>query len=401
MSFFGAVPYYFSGLGMSFTDALFESSCGFATTGASTIVNIEVLPRSLMLWRGMTHWFGGMGIIVFTIALLPLLGVGGFQLIKAESPGPEKERITPKIASSAKILWLVYIGLTIVLIILLKLGGMEWFDSVIHSFGIMASGGLSTKNAGLAYYNSAAIEIVAAVFMLLAAVNFNIYYRIIRGKWKDAFNNTELRVYLGIFSAASIAIALSIAVKYENFAEAFRHACFYVASFLSTTGAATIDYQMWPAFAQMILFGLMFVGGCSASTAGGIKVIRHAILFKQTGNELRRIIFPTGIFSIHINKKVGRKDVVYGVASFVFVYGMILLVTTLITAASGFDLFSSFSASLAMLGNIGIGFGAVGPGQSYAVFPDHLKLLYSFVMILGRLELWTVLILFHPSFWRR
>jgi trk system potassium uptake protein TrkH len=401
MSFFGAIPYYLSDLGISFTDALFESSCGFATTGATTIANIEILPRSLMLWRGMTHWFGGMGIIVFTIALLPLLGVGGFQLIKAESPGPEKERITPKIAASAKILWFVYIGLTITLIVSLKLCGMEWFDALIHSFGLMASGGLSTKNAGLAHYNSAAIEIISTIFMLLAAVNFNIYFRIVKGKWKDVINNTELRVYLGIFAAASTAIALSIVSQYGSFTEALRHGSFYVASFISTTGAATIDYQVWPAFAQMVLFGLMFVGGCSSSTAGGIKVIRHVILFKQTGNELRRMIFPTGIFSIHINKKVGRKDVVYGVAGFVFVYGIILLVVTLVTAASGFDLFSSFSTSLAMLGNIGIGFGAVGPNQTYAIFPDHLKLLYSFVMILGRLELWTVLILFHPSFWRR
>jgi trk system potassium uptake protein TrkH len=401
MSFFGAVPYYLSPLGISFTDALFESSCGFATTGASTIANIEALPKSLMLWRGMTHWFGGMGIIVFTVALLPLLGVGGFQLIKAESPGPEKERVTPKIASSAKILWLVYIGLTIILMLCLKSSGMEWFDALIHSFGIMASGGLSTKNAGLSFYNSVAIEIVTTIFMLLAAVNFNMYYRIIQGKWKDVINNTELRVFLGIFVFASIAISLNIASCYDSLTEAFRYACFYVASILSTTGAATVDYQLWPAFAQCVLFGLMFIGGCSSSTAGGIKVIRHAILFKQTGNELRRIIFPTGIFSIQINKKVGRKDVVYGVAGFVFVYSIILIIVTLVTAASGFDLFSSFTTSLAILGNVGIGFGAISPGQTFANFPNHLKWLYSFVMILGRLELWTVLILFHPDFWRR
>jgi trk system potassium uptake protein TrkH len=401
MSFFGAIPYYFSGLGMSFTDALFESSCGFATTGATTVANIEMLPRSLMLWRGMTHWFGGMGIIVFTVALLPLLGVGGFQLIKAESPGPEKERVTPKITSSAKILWLAYIGLTLTLILCLKISGMEWFDALIHSFGIMASGGLSTKNAGLSYYNSAAIEIVSTVFMLLAAVNFNMYYRMIRGKWKDVINNTELRVFLGIFIVASIAIALNLVSSYDSLGKAFRYACFYVASFISTTGAASVDYQLWPAFAQMILFGLMFIGGCSSSTAGGIKVIRHVILWKQTGNELRRIIFPTGIFSIQINKKVGRKDIVYGVAGFVFVYSMILIITTLVTAASGFDLFSSFTASLAMLGNIGLGFGTIGPGQTLADFPNHLKWIYSFVMILGRLELWTVLILFRPDFWRR
>lgn len=401
LSFFGTVPYYMSPLGISFTDALFESSCGFATTGATTITNVETIPRSLMLWRGMTHWFGGMGIIVFTIALLPLLGVGGFQLVKAESPGPEKEKFTPKIASSAKILWLVYIGLTAILTICLKLSGMEWFDATIHSFGIMATGGLSSKNEGLAYYNSASIEIISIVFMLLASINFNLYYRLINKKWKDIISNTELRVYLAMFVIASALIAITLFSEYGSLQKAFRYGCFYAASFLSTSGAVTINYQVWPNFAQTILFGLMFVGGCSASTAGGIKVIRHVILFKQTGNELRRIIFPAGIFSIQINKKVGRKDVVYGVAGFVFVYGMVILAVTLITAASGIDLFSSFSASLAMLGNIGIGFGAVGPAQTYADFPSHLKWLYSFVMILGRLELWTVLILFHPAFWRR
>ncbi len=401
MSFAGAVPYYLSNLGISFTDSVFESSCGFATTGASTITDVESLPRSLMLWRGMTHWFGGMGIIVFTVALLPLLGVGGFQLIKAESPGPEKEKVSPKIAASAKILWLVYIGLTVVLIVSLKLAGMDWFDAVIHSFAIMASGGISTKNAGLAYYNSAAVEIICTVFMLLAAMNFNMYYRMIKGKWKDVITNTELRVYLGIFAVASIAVTVSIISGYGSFIEALRHGCFYVASFLSTTGVITVDYQAWPEFAQTILFGLMFVGGCSASTAGGVKVIRHAILFKQAGNELQKIIFPRGIFSVQINKKVGRKDVVYGVAGFVFVYSMVILVTTLITAASGIDLFSSFCASVAVLGNVGIGFGAIGPTETYAAFPDHIKWLFSFVMMVGRLELWTVFILFSPAYWRR
>ncbi len=401
MSLLGSVPYFLSGLGISFTDAVFESSCGFATTGATTIADIEALPRSLMLWRGMTHWFGGMGIVVFTVALLPVMGVGGFQLVKAESPGPEKEKVTPKIAASAKILWFAYVGLTAVLIILLRVFGMGWFDAVIHSFAIMASGGISTKNSGLSYYNSPGIEIVCTVFMLLAATNFNMYYRVIKGKWKEIARNTEIRVYLGIFVLASLIISLNIIPGYDSIAEAFRHGCFYTASFLSTTGGLLVDYGVWPSLAKMILFVLMFVGGCSASTAGGIKVIRHAVLFKQAGNELRRIIFPRGIFSIHINKKVGRKDVVYGVAGFVFLYFALILAATLAVAASGFDLFSSLCASLAVLGNVGIGFGAIAPGQTYAVFPDHIKWLFSFLMIAGRLELWTLFILFSPEYWRR
>ena len=401
MSLMGAIPYYLSSMDLSFTDSLFESSCGFATTGASTIADVESLPKSLMLWRGMTHWVGGMGIVVFTVALLPLLGVGGFQLVKAESPGPEKEKVTPKIADSAKILWFVYIGFTGILMLLLKFWGMDWFDALIQSFTIMASGGISTKNAGLAYYNSAAIDITCTIFMLLAATNFNLYYRMIKGKWKDIISNTEFRVFLGIFAATSLAISLALIPTYGSFLNALRYGSFHVASILSTTGNLTVNYELWPGFAKTILFGLMFIGGCSASTAGGIKVIRHVVLLKQAGNELRRIIFPRGIFSIHMNGKVGRKDVVYGVAGFIFLYGMVILATTLITAASGIDLFSSFCTALAMVGNVGTGFGAIGPNQTYAAFPDYLKWFYSFIMIAGRLELWTVFILFIPEYWRK
>ncbi|MDR2176583.1 MAG: TrkH family potassium uptake protein [Treponema sp.] len=400
ISLMGAIPYYLAGTGLSFTNAFFESTCGFATTGGTTISDIEALPRSLLFWRAMTHWFGGMGIILLTVALMPLFGVGGFQLIKAETPGPEKEKITPKITATAKILWLVYGGLTAALIGLYLLGGMNWFDALCHAFVVIASGGVSTKNAGMRFYNSGFIDGITTVFMLLAGINFNLYYRLIRGKIREVGCNSEFRAYIIIFISAAGIIALTLVPVYGSVGSALRYAAYQAASILSTTGSAITDYETWPALARTILFGLMFIGGCSSSTAGGIKVVRLLVLFKQAGNELRRIISPRGIFSVRLNRKVGRKDVVYGVAGFIFLYMMVVTIVTLITAASGTDIFSSFCAALAVTGNVGIGFGAIGPSANYGAFPDYIKWLFSFVMIAGRLELWTVIILFSPEYWR-
>jgi trk system potassium uptake protein TrkH len=399
-SLLGAFPYYLSRQGMSFTDAAFESACGFATTGATTLGNVEALPRSLLLWRSITHWAGGMGIVLLSVALLPLLGVGGFQLIKAETPGPEKEKITPKIAATARSLWLVYCGLTAVLVMMYRAGGMDWFDALCHGFTTMASGGVSTKNSGLAYYRSGFIDAVTTVFMLLAGLNFNLYYRLLRGKFQDVLSNTEGRAYLLIFLTAAALVTGTLIPVYGSLGKALRYGAFQTASILSTTGGVIADYETWPPAARMILFGLMFIGGCSSSTAGGIKVIRQVVLFKQAGNELRRLIYPQGIFSVRLNKKVGRKDVVYGVAGFIFFYMALITLTTLLTAAAGTDLFSAFSAALSVTGNIGAGFGVIGPSHHYGAFPDHIKWLFSLVMIAGRLELWTVLVLFTPRYWR-
>jgi trk system potassium uptake protein TrkH len=332
---------------------------------------------------------------------MPLLGVGGFQLIKAEAPGPEKEKITPKITVTAKVIFLAYCILTAVLMVLYRLGGMNWFDASCHGFTVMASGGVSTRNAGIAYFNSGFIDGVSTVFMLLAGLNFSLYYRLLRGKFRDVLNNTEARAYLIIFLVSAALITVNLIPVYGSPGAALRYASYQTASTLSTTGSAIADYETWPSFARTVLFFLMFIGGCSGSTAGGIKVIRHVVLFKQMGNELRRIIYPKGVFSIQLNKKVGRKDVIYGVAGFFFLYLIVTAVTTLITAASGTDLFSSFSAALSITGNVGTGFGAIGPRHNYNAFPDHIKWLFSFVMIAGRLELWTALIIFTPAFWRK
>ncbi|MDR3130604.1 MAG: TrkH family potassium uptake protein [Treponema sp.] len=397
-SFLGAVPFYLSGCGLSFTDSLFESSCAFATTGGAVIDDVEALPRSLLLWRSCAHWFGGMGIVLISVALMPLLGIGGFQLIKAEAPGPEKEKITPKIAVTAKLLWLAYGVLTALLCILYQAGGMDWFDAFCHSLTTIASGGVSTRNEGLAYFDSPFIDGVSVVFMLLAGLNFSLYYRLLQRKFRDIWDNTEARVYLAVFFAAAGIITAALAPVYGSIPTALRYASFHTASILSTTGTAIADYTAWPGIARMTIFTLMLIGGCSGSTAGGIKVIRHVVLWKQMSNEMRRIMFPRGVFSVQLNKRLGRRDVVYGAAAFVFLYGMVVLAVTLITAASGTDIFSSFSAALSVTGNIGIGFGVIGPGCNYGAFPDPIKWLYSFVMIAGRLELWTVFLLFTPVY---
>jgi len=400
-AFFGAIPFLISGYIPSLADAVFESVSGFTTTGASILKDVEALPRSLLFWRSMTHWLGGMGIVVLTVALLPLLGVGGFQLLKAETPGPDKDRVAPKITATAKILWLIYIGLTVLQVILLMIGGMDWFDATTHAFGTMATGGFSTKNASVGYFRSPWIDGVSTVFMVLAGMNFSLYYRLFKGKFSDFLANSELRAYLAIFFIASLLIALSLRPLYGNFSTAFRFASFQAASILTTTGFATTDFDLWLPFAKSVLLVLMFVGGCSGSTGGGIKVVRLVVAFKQAANEMRRFLFPRGVFSIRLNGKVGRKDVVYGVAGFIFLYLLIVLAVTVTVASSGTDLTSSLTSALATVGNIGPGFGVVGPVANYSGFPDYVKWVFSFAMIAGRLELWTVMILFMPEFWRR
>jgi trk system potassium uptake protein TrkH len=404
MSLLGAMPFYLSAEvpgSVHFVDAFFESACGFTTTGATTIADVEALPKSLLLWRSMSHWIGGMGIVLLTVALMPLLGVGGFQVVSAAAPGADKERFTPRIAGTAKALWIIYCILTALLFLLFLAGGMEVLDAVCHSFTTMASGGISPKNNGIASYNSVFIDTVAIVFMLLAGLNFNIYHRLASGRFADMVNNTEGRAYVLVFLAAAGTLTLSLIPHYGSAGAALRYGAFHTASFLSTTGYAGADYTAWPPLSQAVQICLMFVGGCSASTAGGVKVIRHVTLWKQSGSEMRRILYPRGVFNIHLNKKVGRKDVVYGVAGFFFLYALVVFLVSLAGALSGLDTLSACSAALATISNLGTGFGALSPGRNFGQFPDHLKWLYSFTMILGRLELWTVLTLFVPEYWRR
>ncbi len=399
-SLLGAVPFMISGYIPSFADAFFESASGYTTTGASILTEIQSLPRSINLWRMQMHWLGGMGIVALTVALLPLLGVGGFQLIKAETTGPEKGKITPKITMTAKILWFIYLGFTVIQTILLMLAGMDFIDAIGHTFATLGTGGFSSMNASVGGYNSAAVDWIITIFMLLAGVNFSLYYHLFIGNGEEILRNTELKAYLAIIVIAVIGIAIFIYPTYGSIADALRYASFQAVSITTTTGFVTADYSLWHPFAQMLIFFLMFVGGCTGSTGGSIKVLRWVILSKQLGIEIKRMLHPHGIFSIQLNERAGRKDIVYSVAGFICVYFMLVLITALVAALNGADLVTSYTAGLALVGNIGPGFGAVGPVGNYAFFHPLAKLWFSFAMIAGRLELYTMIIFFTRAYWK-
>ncbi|MFH2043812.1 MAG: TrkH family potassium uptake protein [Pseudomonadota bacterium] len=401
-SFVGALPFYFTDCIPVFADAFFETMSGFTTTGASILTSIESLPKSMLFWRSLTHWLGGMGIVVLTVAILPILGIGGLQLIKAEAPGPSVDKISPRIKETAKILWYIYLGLTIIETILLMLGGMDFFDALTHTFGTLATGGFSPKNTSVGYYNSAYIDGVITIFMIIAGANFILHYRMITGRYKSMLRDTEFRVYISIFIVAVAIITLNLyGTNYDSLGNSIRHAGFQAASILTTTGFATVDYEKWPFLAQAILFFLMFIGGCSGSTGGGIKVIRIYSLLKQAYNEMKYLLHPRAIFILKISRKTIKKDIMYSISGFFFLYIFTLLIITLVVTSSNQDVLTSFSTALATVGNIGPGFGNIGPAEHYAFYPAYVKWVLSFAMLAGRLELYTVLILFTPVFWKK
>ena len=400
-SFLGSLPIYLSGFAKSFTDAFFESVSGFSTTGATIFSDVEILPRSINLWRCQMHWLGGMGIVVLTVALMPILGVGGFKLIKAETTGPEKDKITPKITVTAKILWIIYVSFTAAQTILLMFAGMDFVDALSHAFSTLGTGGFSTKNSSIGFYNSDAIQWICTAFMIFSAVNFSLYFKLFTGNAKELITNTEFKAFLGILFTSIFIVTLAILPQYQNFFTSFRYSAFHVASIMSTTGFATQNYLEWVSLAQIILFFLMFVGGSSGSTSGGVKVIRWVILAKQSTNETLKMLHPHGIFSIRINGRAGRNDVVYNVSAFFFLYALLVLITTIITSIGGSDILTSFTASLSVVGNIGPGFGKIGPMDNFAQFAPAIKWWYCFAMLAGRLELYTMIIFFNKAFWKK
>ena len=397
----GAAPYYFSGYIPNFTDAVFESVSGFTTTGATLLADVEALPCWLLFWRALTNWLGGMGIVLFSATILPLLETGGFQLHKAGTSGPDNEKIVLRISLAARILLLLYISLTALQVLLLFFFGMNWFDAITHAFSTMSTGGFSTRNASIAYYNSPAIEWVCVVFMFLAGFNLFLVWRLLQGKARDVMRNSEARAYAGIILAAAVIITIAILPQGPSLEAALRKALFQAASLLSTCGLFSADFNHWPSVAQGALFFLLFIGGCSGSTAGGIKVIRYVILSKQTWNEMKRIVYPRGVFNIMLDGRSGKKDMVYGVAGFVFLYFVILFFTALLVSSSGADVFTSLNTALICQGNIGLGLGNQRPANVFPGFPAYVKWGLSLVMIMGRLELWTVLVLFTGDFWRK
>ncbi len=400
----GALPFFLSGVIPSYADAFFETMSGFTTTGASILTEIQTLPKSILFWRSLTHWLGGMGIVVLTVAIMPLLGISGVKMLSAESPGPTMDKMTHKITHMAKILWIIYLGMTVLETILLLFGGMNLFDSLTHTFGTLATGGFSTKNSSVGHYDSAYIDIVITVFMILAGLNFGLYYRVLTGNMQELKKNTELKAYLLIFIIATILAAIPLTGKiYTSFSESLRFSSFQVASIITTTGFATTDFDIWPSFSKYILFAMMFIGGCSGSTGGGIKVIRIATLFKQAVTEMKRMTSPRGVFSTRMNGNIVKKDLIYTILGFVSLYIMLLMLTTgVVASAPGeYNLITCFSTALATVGNIGPGFSLVGPTMNYAFFPDYVKWFLSFAMMAGRLEIYTVLILFTPYFWQK
>lgn len=405
--FFGAVPIYFSGIPISFTDALFESVSGFTTTGASIFSDVESLPRSINLWRCEMHWLGGMGVIALVVALIPLLGVGGFRLIKAEATGPDKTKFTSFVSNTAKSLWSIYITMTAVLAALLWYFGLDVVDAVSHAFATMGTGGFSTRNASIGSFGIPAVEWTCGVFMVFAAINFALYYRIFTGRPREVLRDSEIKAFLGIVLVAVLLVFLLERTSIPGIEARARAAFFQVASIISTTGFMTVDFTTWAPAAQVVIFLLYFLGGCSGSTGGGIKIIRWTILAKQLRNEVRRLVHPHEVMSLYINGNPGRESFVPVAATFIFVYLLLVIISTFVGAVFGLDVFTAFTGSLSMAGNIGPAFGQLGPSCNYSALADPLKWWYCLVMLAGRLEIYTLLILigrilfFRPSRARR
>lgn len=399
---FGAMPYILTGSAPRFADAVFEAMSGFTTTGATIFTDVESLSRGVLLWRAITQWLGGMGIVLLSVAVLPLLGVGGMQLYRAEVPGPVADRLSPRIQSTAKALWSVYLTLTVAEIILLSLGGMSLFDAVCHSFTTVSTGGFSTRNASLGAFGSPYLEGVVIAFMFLAGMNFSLHLSLVRSRWSRYVANEELRFYalVVVVSTALIAAGLYFGSA-KGIAESVRESLFQTVSILTTTGFGTSDYILWGFGAQVLLFLLMFLGACTGSTAGGLKFMRLIILGRHAASTARKEIHPRAIFTVRYAGKAVSDDVLLNILAFFLFYMFFFFSVSLVVAACGVDIETSVGASIATLSNIGPGLGRVGPAGNYAGLPELAKGALTFSMLLGRLELYTVLVVLSPMFWRR
>ncbi len=401
-SLFGALPFIISGYIPSYTDAFFETMSGFTTTGASILTNIEALPHGLLFWRSLTHWLGGMGIIVLSLAILPLLGIGGMQLFKAEIPGPIAEKLTPRIQQTAKLLWMVYAVISLAETVLLMIGGMDFFNALCHTFGTMATGGFSPKNASIAYYDDAFIQYVIVFFMFLAGANFTLHYHALHGNFKVYWKNEEFRFYVGIMGIFVALLTLdNLFTIYPDFFASLRHSMFQVVSITTTTGYVTANYEQWSSTAQFILLLLMFIGGCAGSTGGSVKILRVMILMKQGYAEIRHLLHPRAVIPVRVNKQVIPPNVIINILGFTFLYLTIFVIVSIIMTLLGLDLITAFASVAATLGNIGPGLGLVGPTDHYAHIPQIGKWILSFCMLAGRLEIYTVVVLFTREFWKR
>lgn len=399
---FGALPFLFAGTFPSFIDAYFESMSGFTTTGATVLTSIEGNPYAILFWRNFIQWLGGMGIIVLVVAILPALGAGGMQLFKSEVPGPEPDRLKPRIKETAKLLWAVYILFSVLQVAFLYFTGMTLFDALTHMFGTMPTGGFTPRNLSIGAYDNPIFENIIIVFMFIAGANFVLHYKVLHGNPKSLFKDSEFLFYSGVilFSILAIAIELRFYI-YNSIFTALRYASFQVVSIATTTGFVTTDYDTWPAFSKSVLLILMFIGGSAGSTGGAIKNIRILLLLKQAYREFRKLIHPQAVTPIRLGDKVVSENVMRNITGFFFLYIFIFVISSLIMAILGLDAFSAMASVAATLGNVGPGLGLVGPTQTYAFIPPLGKIVLILCMLLGRLEIYTVLILVVPEFWRK
>jgi len=399
---FGALPFYISGAIPSFSDAFFESMSGITTTGSSVLTNIDAFPKGLLFWRSILQWLGGMGIIVFSLALLPLLGGEAAQLFDAESSGLTHDKFRPRVTQMAKRLWGVYLLFTFLVVILLWCGPMGLYDAVCHGFSTISTGGFSTKQASISYWNSVYIESVIIVFMIIGAINFPLLYFLLKGKIKKLFKDEELRWFFIIIFVASIIVGLKLfhAQNYDLFTS-FRKSFFQVISIITTSGYSTGDFSVWGSFLLIIFMFLMVVCGCAGSTSGGLKTVRAVVLAKNTVSEFERLIHPRAIIPVRLNGNALSFGVVQRLLAFVFLYICIIFASWGILTLVGMPFLEALGASISAIGNVGPGFGNIGPSGSYAEIPLFAKWYLSFLMVIGRLEIFTILILFTPSFWKR
>nr|WP_321414237.1 potassium transporter TrkG [uncultured Allomuricauda sp.] len=414
MTISGMLPYLFSGSIPSITDAFFETMSGYTTTGASILDDIEALPEGILLWRSLTHWIGGMGIIVLAIAILPLLGIGGMQLFSAEAPGPGGDKLHPRITDTAKRLWLIYFGYTVLETLLLKFAGMSFFDAINHALATMSTGGFSTKNASLAYWNdSPLIQYIIIVFMFLAGSNFVLSYFALTGRVKRVFQDEEFKYYFGFVAIFTILAALGVYFKADvpvsdfhpmvwgKAESAFRHTLFQVIAVITTTGFVSADFTSWTHFLTVFFFGLMFLGGSAGSTAGGIKVMRHLLIIKNGILEFKRTLHPNAVIPVRYNQKTITEHIVYNVVAFFVLYMLLFIIGSLVLGFLGLDFVSAVGGSASSLGNVGPALGSLNPVSNYNSLPAAGKWWCAFLMLLGRLELFTVLIVLTPYFWKK
>ena len=401
-TFFGALPYLFSGTFEGLADACFEAASGFTTTGSTVLTEIEKNSHAVLFWRSFTQWLGGMGIILLSLAVLPLLGVGGMQLYKAEVPGPSPDKLRPRISHTARILWQVYFLISAAEVLVLWLGGMNLFDSLCHTFSTMATGGFSPKNESIEFYRSPFLEFAITFFMFVAGANFSLHYLLLKGNFKALWEDDEFRFYGFVILVSTLMVTFNLWSSIRgDFFQSFRLAIFQVVSIITTTGFTTADFEKWPPFSQYLLLILMFIGGCAGSTGGAIKCVRILVILKQCLRELYHLVHPHAVLPVKLGRKVISSDTLYGIWGLFFLYLLIFFLASLALSLMGSDILTAVSAVATTLGNVGPGLGAVGPTDNFAHLPVAAKWILSACMLFGRLEIYTLLVLLLPEFWRK